>query len=63
MNLAKLVSRFVFDPPAAPLVDVRSVPVDPDLAARNAARQEQARQALGARWICARPVKRAARRR
>lgn len=50
---------FLYDVPAVIVLDGRHAgAVDPDLAERNRQRIEQAKQKMGARWVCARPLRR-----
>lgn len=58
MSAAELLRRFVAAGRPERYADLRAVPVDADLAARNAARIAECRERLGSHWICALPVPR-----
>lgn len=50
--------QFIFDVPSVTLIDGRHVGVvDADLAARNRKRIERAKRQMGAKYVCANPIR------
>jgi hypothetical protein len=45
-------ARFLFDDPAPALIDGTGMQADPETVARVRARQAQARDSMGDRWLC-----------
>lgn len=58
MSLREIFRGLRLDLRSERYMKVGSLPVDADLAARNAQRQAEARRSIGAKWLCATPLPR-----